>query len=46
MVRVGDIKTFQNFMLPVPPGIDPGQYSAVIIWCETFGQFITAARYR
>lgn len=46
MVRVGDIKTFQNFMLPVPPGIDPGQCSAVIIWCETFGQFITAARYR
>jgi hypothetical protein len=46
MVRVGDVKTFRNFMVPVPPGIDPAQFSAVIVWCETFGQFITAARYQ
>lgn len=46
MVRVGDIKTFENFVVPLPPGIQPAQYTAVIVWCETFGQFITAARYR
>ena len=46
MVRVGDVKTFKNFVVPVPASIDPGRYSAVIVWCETFGQFITAARYR
>ncbi len=46
MVRVGDVRTFENFLVPVPAGIDPANYSAVIIWCETFGQFITAARYR
>jgi hypothetical protein len=46
MVRVGDVKTFDNFIVPVPETIDPGKYSAVIVWCETFSQFITAARYR
>jgi hypothetical protein len=46
MVRVGDVKTFDNFIVPVPAGVDPARYSAVIVWCESFSQFITAARYR
>jgi len=32
--------------VPLPTSIDPARYTSVIIWCETFGQFITAARYR
>ncbi len=46
MVRVGDVKTFDGFLVPVPPDIDPAAYTAVIVWCESFGQFITAASYR
>ena len=46
MVRVGDVRTFDNFIVPVPAGIDPAGYTTVIVWCETFSQFITAARYR
>ena len=46
MVLVGDVKTFNNFVVAVPVGIEPGKYSAVIVWCESFGQFITAAKYR
>jgi hypothetical protein len=46
MVRVGDVKTFENFVVPVPAGVDPARYTTVIVWCEAFGQFITAARYR
>jgi hypothetical protein len=46
MARVGDVKTFVNFVVPVPEGIDPARYRAVIVWCESFSQFITAARYR
>ena len=46
MARVGDVKTFENFIVPVPEGIDPKAYNTVIVWCESFGQFITAARYR
>ncbi len=46
MVRVGDVKTFRNFIVAIPDGIDAANYSAAIVWCETFGQFITAAKYR
>lgn len=46
MVRVGDVRTFRNFVVPVPASVNPSDYSSVIVWCETFNQFITAARYR
>ena len=46
MVRVGDVKTFNNFLVPVPAGVDPSDYTTVIVWCERFGEFITAAQYR
>jgi hypothetical protein len=46
MARVGDVKTFENFIVPLPANIDPAAYTTVIVWCESFGQFISAARYR
>jgi hypothetical protein len=46
MVRVGDVKTFENFIVPVPASVDPSRFTTVVIWCETFGQFISAAKYR
>ena len=46
MVRVGDVNTFENFVVDVPPGIDPSNFNSVIVWCESFGQFITSAKYR
>lgn len=46
MVRVGDVKTFDNFVVEIPTGIEPLNFNSVIVWCETFGQFITSAKYR
>ena len=46
MVEVGPIRTFENFMVPVPSSIDPATFSTAIVWCESFGQFITAAEYQ
>jgi hypothetical protein len=46
MMRVGDVKTFENFVVPVPGSVDISRYNTVIVWCESFGQFITAAKYR
>lgn len=46
MVQVGDVKTFDNFVVDVPASIDTSQFSSVIVWCESFGEFITAARYK
>ena len=40
------VKTFENFIVPVPESIDTGLFNTVVIWCESFGQFITAAQYR
>ncbi|MBY4678580.1 DM13 domain-containing protein [Marinobacterium arenosum] len=46
MVQVGEVKTFDGFILPLSDSIDPVDYNTAIIWCESFGQFISAARYR
>lgn len=46
MLRVGDVRNFERFELPLPPGTDLARYDTVVVWCETFSQFITAARYR
>ena len=46
MALVGDVRTFRNFVVPVPDGIDPAEFNTVIVWCEAFDQFITAARYQ
>ena len=44
--RVGDVKTFENFVVPIPESIDLARYNTVVVWCETFSMFITSARYR
>ena len=46
MVEVGPVRTFENFMVSVPDSIDPAAFSTAIVWCESFGQFITAAEYQ
>ena len=46
MTLVGDVRTFENFIVPVDAGTDYAHYNTVIIWCESFEEFITAARYR
>jgi hypothetical protein len=45
-VRVGDVQTFENFIVPVPPSIDVSRYNTVVVWCEAFSMFISAAQYR
>lgn len=46
MVHVGDVRTFENFVVPVSGNIDPAAFNTVIVWCESFGEFITAAKYQ
>ena len=43
---VGPIRTFDNFIVPLDESVDLDQYAAIVVWCETFSQFITAANYR
>lgn len=46
MVNVGDVNTFRNFIVTIPDGIDPTRYNSAIVWCESFGEFITSAKYQ
>lgn len=46
MVRAGEVRTFNNFMIDLPEGVDPAEYNSAIIWCESFSIFITAGRYQ
>lgn len=46
MKLVGDVKTFDNFMVKVNPDIELAQFNTIIVWCEAFGEFITSAKYR
>lgn len=45
MRHAGPLGQFNGFLLPLPADLDPTDYAAVIIWCESFGQFISAASY-
>ncbi len=45
-VKLGPVKTFDKFIVDLPAGVNPSDYRAVVVWCETFGEFITAASYR
>ncbi|NKF49289.1 DM13 domain-containing protein [Shewanella sp. WXL01] len=46
MVQVGSVNRFDNFIVDVPSHINPANYNTVIVWCESFGEFITAAKYQ
>ena len=45
-VRVGDVKSFDGFLVDVPADTVINAYTTVLVWCEAFSEFITAAKYR
>ncbi|KGY11588.1 phenylalanine--tRNA ligase [Vibrio tubiashii] len=46
MVLVGEVKSFDRFNVKLPDNFPLDEYNSIIIWCETFGEFITSARYK
>lgn len=45
-LEIGSVKTFKGFILDIPEGVNIEDYTSVVIWCESFGEFITAGKYR
>ncbi|AWH16456.1 hypothetical protein C1922_03490 [Stenotrophomonas sp. ZAC14D2_NAIMI4_7] len=45
-LRVGEVKTFNRFLVDVPANVDVEDYTTVVVWCERFSQFISAGQYR
>ena len=43
---IGDVKTFNGFLLEIPAGVDIERFTTVLVWCEAFSEFITSAEYR
>jgi hypothetical protein len=43
---IGQIKSYDGFALDVPAGVNIEDYTSVVVWCETFDEFITAGTYR
>ncbi|NMT18711.1 DM13 domain-containing protein, partial [Vibrio parahaemolyticus] len=39
MSLIGDVKTFDNFVVEVPQSTSISEYNTVVVWCETFGEF-------
>jgi len=46
MLMVGEVKTFDNFITTTTAPIALEEYNTIVVWCESFGEFITAAKYR
>lgn len=46
MLKVANIKSFSGFITDIPKNVNMSEYNTVIIWCESFSEFITAAKYR
>ena len=43
---IAEVKTFKNFVIDIPSNININNYNTVVIWCERFEEFITAAKYQ
>ena len=43
---IGDIKTFEGFLIDLPAASDIEAHTTVVVWCERFREFITSAKYR
>ena len=45
-VEIGEIKSFNGFIISIKKEIDITAYNSVVIWCEAFSRFISAAKYQ
>ncbi|KTF16639.1 DM13 domain-containing protein [Pseudoalteromonas sp. H105] len=44
--RVASVNTFDNFLVKIPQDVDIKKFNTVIVWCESFDEFISAAKYQ
>jgi len=46
MIQLGDVNTFENFVVEIVPNTPLEKFNTLVVWCESFGEFITSAKYR
>ena len=42
---IADVDIFENFIVKIPSNTNIYEYNTIVIWCESFSEFITAAKY-
>ena len=42
---IADVDIFENFIVKIPSSVSVYEYNTIVIWCESFSEFITAAKY-
>lgn len=45
-LRVGEVKTFDGFIVHMEQPVNLSKYNTIVIWCEAYSQFISAAQFR
>ena len=43
---LSDVKSFNGFAVSLPRNVNLDMYTSIVIWCETFSEFMTSAQYR
>ncbi|KZN46054.1 hypothetical protein N474_09255 [Pseudoalteromonas luteoviolacea CPMOR-2] len=46
MKYIAPVSSFNGFVVDMPQSVNLEEFTTIIIWCESFGEFITAATYR
>ena len=45
-ILIGEVKSFDGFIITTSSEINLTAYNSVVIWCESFSRFISAAKYQ
>ena len=45
-LQIGPVKTFNDFAFNDVSALRDSALDTLVIWCESFGEFITSARFR
>lgn len=43
---IGPVTSFRGFALKIPKGVKVENYQAVLVWCESFSEFIALGKYQ
>ena len=43
---IAEVKSFKNFAINIAADININDYNTIVIWCESFEEFITAGKYK
>jgi hypothetical protein len=43
---IAEVNSFKDIVIDIPTNINIQKFNSIVIWCESFNQFITAGKYK